>query len=83
MGAKAQMFKCSLAGNRSGKAELIVRSEAVSQSNEAAKMEFTMRNLKPMAGGCMGMCNERTGYRLEIQKNVKGTDTFTTCWTHH
>jgi len=83
MGAKSQIFTTSLTGNRSGKATVTVRSESVSQSNEAAKMAFRIRGLKPMAGGCLGMCNERTGYRLEILKNVKGTDTFTTCWTHH
>ena len=38
MGAKAQTFKMSLSGNRSGKAQLIVRSEAVATTNEAAKM---------------------------------------------
>ena len=30
----------------------------------------------------MGMCSTRTPYRLEIQKNVAGTDQFTSQWHH-
>ena len=40
MGARAQTFTVNLTGNRSGKATLIVRSEAVAESNDAVKMEF-------------------------------------------
>ena len=30
----------------------------------------------------MGMCQERVRYRLELQKQVVGTEQFTTQWTH-
>ena len=37
MGARAQTFKAKLSGGKAN-SELIVRSESVAQSNEAAKM---------------------------------------------
>ena len=35
-----------------------------------------------MSGGCMGICQDRTSYKFEVQKNVTGTDTFVTVFTH-
>lgn len=60
-----------------------MRSEAVADSNEAAKMQFKLANINNKTGGCIGMCGEPTIYRLEIQKQVVGTQQFVTVWTYH
>ena len=43
-----------------------MRSESVPSSSEAAKMQINLQNVNNMGGGCMGMCSERTAYKLEI-----------------
>jgi len=81
MGARAQTFKGKLIGGKAS-SELIIRSESVANSNEAAKMILNFTDINNMSGGCMGMCAEVMPWKLEVQKNVTGTDTFVTVWTH-
>jgi len=83
MGARAQMFTADLTHNGSGnRGQIIIRSQAIQQSNEAVKMEIRLQNVNNVTGGCAGMCSEPQNYHLQIQKNVPGTDNFVTCFRH-
>jgi len=67
MGAKAQMFTGDLVHNGAGnRGQIIVRSEAIAQSNEAIRMDIRLQNVNNVTPGCMGMCNEVVNYCLEI-----------------
>ena len=83
MGARAQMYQANLThhGN-ANRGQIIVRSEAVQQSNEAVKIALQIQNANNVAGGCMGMCAEPVNYRLQIQKQVGDSDNFAACYTH-
>ena len=63
-------------GNRG---QIIVRTQAVQQSNEVAKWRLKWDGVKNVEGGCLGMCGSTCYYRCEIQKEVPGTNgTFVT-----
>ena len=65
MGARSQVLTENLShkGN-SNRGQIIIRSEAVRQSNEWVKMRLTVQNANNMEGGCMGMCQEPSLYAL-------------------
>lgn len=72
MGARAQMFTGTLTdkhgnGNRG---QIIVRTEAIQESNEAIAFSLSMREVNNMGGGCMGMCDEQFPWQVEVQKEV-------------
>ena len=78
MGAKQQTWTANLAyrGDSTKRGQIIVRTQAVQQSNEVAKWTLRWQNLNNLSGGCIGMCQERSYYRCEILKEVPGTDNF-------
>jgi len=81
MGARAQMFTADLVHNgASNRGQIIVRSEAIAQSNEAIRMDIRLQNVNNVTRGCMGMCDEQHSYYLEVQRNVPNTDNFVTCF---
>mmetsp|Transcript_6824 Transcript_6824/g.8126 ORF Transcript_6824/g.8126 Transcript_6824/m.8126 type:complete len:99 (-) Transcript_6824:879-1175(-) len=45
-------------------------------------MKMRLQNIINKEGGCMGMCSEVGRYKLEIQKQVPGADSFATIYTH-
>ena len=57
MGAKAQTWSGSLEwqGNKK-RGTIIVRSEAVAQTNKSARFQVSWQNLNTKQGGCLGMC---------------------------
>ena len=61
MGAKAQMLTQPLEGKNGKKdaGQIVVRAEAVQESNECATFHLQWRNVNNMQAGCMGMCPEQ------------------------
>ena len=51
----------------------------MAQSNEVMKFTCRGQGVNNMTGGCMGMCQERSEYSIEIMREVPGTDNFVTC----
>jgi hypothetical protein len=77
MGASRQTFTGNLThSGASNRGSLIVRTQAIEQSNFVAKWNLRWQNIGNMVGGCMGMCQERAHYRCQIMKEVPGTDNF-------
>ena len=82
MGAAKQTWtKDLMQGGQGNRGQIIVRTQAVQQSNECAKFNVRVTNANNVAGGCMGMCAERAHFICEIQKEVPGTNNFVTSVT--
>ena len=75
------MWTGNLAYNGKAGGQIIVRGEAIQQSNEAFRFTMSVRSLNNTGGGCMGMCQEAIGYRMAAQKMVPGTNNFATVWS--
>ena len=77
MGAKAQTFSAPLEwkGNKK-RGTIIVRCEAVQQSNHTAKFGSRWHDLNTKQGGCLGMCGSIEGVTFEIGRQVPGQNTF-------
>ena len=57
MGALKQTYTANLLKNGQGnRGQIIVRTMAVAQSNEVAKMSLRIAGANNVSGGCMGMC---------------------------
>ena len=52
---------------------VIVRVEAVAESNLAAKFQLKWSNVNNMTSGCFGMCQAKKQYRFTIERQVFGT----------
>ena len=77
MGAPKQTWTANLQINGQGnRGQIIVRTQAVQQSNEVAKFSIRLTNVHNISGGCMGMCQGREDYICQIQKEVPGTNNF-------
>ena len=64
MGAPKQTFNANLTyQNKANRGQLIVRTQAIQQTNMVAKWALRLQNLSNMGGGCLGMCAERQFYR--------------------
>ena len=55
---------------------IIVRAEAVAESNTAAVYQFKWANVNNMTPGCFGMCQSRRRYRFTIERQIAGTKNF-------
>ena len=67
MGAKKQIWTENLTHEgKGGRGQIIVRTQAVSSSNEVAKWRLKWDNIKNFEGGCAGMCAAMCYYRCEI-----------------
>lgn len=72
----------NLPGNAANRGQLIVRTQAIQQSNYVANWNLRAQNVRNVGGGCMGMCSERVFYRCQIMKEVPGGgDRFTVATT--
>ena len=67
MGAKKQMHTANLEyqGN-TNRGQIIVRCQAIEQTNEVAKWRLRLTNARNTTGGCMGMCGGDGFYTVEI-----------------
>lgn len=75
MGAKKQTFTADLSHQgKQNRGQLIVRTQAIEQSNLVACMQLTWQNVHNVAGGCLGMCQDPTPYVCRIMKSVVGQD---------
>ena len=86
MGARNQLFMDRLSRNGSEKKNgvLIVRVEAVAESNMAAKFQLKWTNVNNTTRGCFGMCQGKRLYRFTIQRLVPGTkNQFIMCQKSH
>ena len=84
MGAARQTWtgNLTLNGSNANRGQLIVRTQAIQQSNLVAKWNLRWQNVQNTGGGCMGMCSERIFYRAQIMKEVPGSaDRFATVVT--
>ena len=52
---------------------IIVRVEAVTESNMAAKFKMKWSNVNNVTKGCLGMCSAKKQYRFTIERLVFGT----------
>lgn len=77
MGAKAQTFSAPLVykGN-ANRGTVIVRAEAVQESNANAEFSFTWQNLNNFSSGFIGIGKKRKGVRFEIGRQIPGTEKF-------
>ena len=77
MGAKAQTFSAPLThkGN-SSRGTIIVRAEAVQESNANAEFSFRWQNLNNFSAGFIGIGKKRKGVRFEIGRQIPGTDKY-------
>ena len=77
MGAKKQIFTGDLTHQGQGRrGQIIIRAQAVQQTNEVIKMGMNWRNINNGVPACMGMCPSPADYHLEIMKQVAGTEQF-------
>ena len=77
MGAKKQIFTGDLTHQGQGRrGQIIIRAQAVQQTNEVIKMGMNWRNINNRVNACMGMCPTDLEYHLEIMKQVAGTEQF-------
>ena len=60
----------------SNRGQIIVRTQAIAQSNEVAKMRLRWSQVAETQGGCIGMCGERAFYVGEVHQEVPGTNNF-------
>lgn len=82
MGARAQTWTGNLSHKgQANRGQVIVRTEAVKESNEWASFEVRADDVNNVGGGCLGMCGEPMRYKLEIQKQAPGSDNYVTSWT--
>ena len=74
MGAPRQTWTGNLTkqGSNVNRGQIIIRSQAIEQSNLVAKWFLRLQNVVNMGGGCMGMCQERQHYSCQILKEVPG-----------
>ena len=81
MGARSQLFMDRLSRNGSEKKNgiLIVRVEAVAESNIAAKFQLKWSNVNNVTKGCLGMCRAENQYRFTIERLVTGTKNYIRC----
>ena len=67
MGARAQMWQGNLSYfGADDRGQIIVRTEAIKDSNEAIKMQMRVQNPNNEGGGCLGLCKDKYAYRFEI-----------------
>ena len=75
MGAKNQVFMDRLQ-SQDGEVKrigvLIVRVEAVTESNQAAKFKFKWSHVNNLIPGCFGMCKVKNKYRFTIERQAVG-----------
>lgn len=73
MGAKRQIWTENLTfEGRANRGQIIVRTQAIIQSNEVVKWRLKWQNVRNVEGGCLGMCGSTCFYNCEIQKEVPG-----------
>ena len=70
MGAKQQTFNGNLMipSDKKSRGLLIIRAEAIQNSNTAVKFQLACTELANITGGCLGMCGEISPVRYEIQR---------------
>jgi len=72
MGSKAQTFQAEIMNDNKKSGQLIVRAEAIQESNLALAYSVRWTNVNNTIAGCMGLCNETVRYCMEIQREIKG-----------
>lgn len=83
MGAKKQIYTAELTYQGQGKrGTIIIRAQAVQQTNEVIKMGINWRNINTGVPGCMGMCPTPSPFHLEILKEVPDTGSFVVAMRH-
>lgn len=79
MGARSQVYQANLSHKGNANCgQIVVRTEAVAQSNTAVKFGLRVQSVNNVGGGCMGMCAEPFPYYVQISKEVAGSDAFVT-----
>lgn len=77
MGAKKQIFQENLKHNgQANRGQLIVRTQAIQQSNLCAKIALKWQNIHDVAGSMC--CESQVPYYCEIQREIPGTQNFAT-----
>jgi hypothetical protein len=66
MGSKAQTFKAQLEHDGKKCGEIIIRAEAIQETNQAAQMTMSWSNVTNSIPGCLGLCPETVIYAIEI-----------------
>jgi len=74
MGSKNQTMtgQLRIARSNANRGQIIVRAEAVSESNHVIIYQITAHGLANKGGGCAGMCSEVRPVFYEIQREVGG-----------
>ena len=78
MGAKAQTFFGELTHNGKKGGQLVVRGEALQESNQVVTFDLNLGNINNNLSSCMGICSETVNYKVEIQREVAGQNRFIT-----
>ena len=77
MGAKAQTFSAPLTHKGSAnRGTIVVRAEAVQESNAHAEFSFRWQNLNNFSSGFIGIGKKRKAVRFEIGRQIPGTDKY-------
>ena len=72
MGSKQQTFTDTLYHNGKSGGTIIVKAEAVQESKQAVSFNYSWANIRNQIPSCLGLCNEPTRVRLEVQREVAG-----------
>ena len=82
MGAKAQTFSSPLThgGSSKNRGTIIIRAEAVQESNSNAEFAFRWQNLNNFSSGFIGIGKKRKAVRFEIGRQIPGTEKFAEIW---
>ena len=72
MGARKQMYMDRLSKNGSEKKNgiIIIRSEAVDESNSVAQYQFKWSNVNNKTAGFLGMCQAQRFYRFTVERRI-------------
>ena len=72
MGSRSQTLTMELQTSKGAgkRGQIIIRAEAVSQSNHSVVFQLGANDINNTVGGCLGMCGEQGSTSFELMREV-------------